>query len=195
MNDTEKLITIWKTNKFAPIENANINSQKIKSEVMDTIILFENREKTERTRQIGAAFALAILTFIFLYKVDLQTTHFIGLILLIIGTTYAIIANKTDNFPDIRQLSTIDYLHEFKENTLKRTKMHIINTIASMLFLVPGCYLTFKDSFPELGMWWIPIMVTTALFTSYFWFQNYRERSNEVVHQVSELIEEFHQEK
>jgi len=193
MNDTEKLIEIWKSNKLTPNGEININSPKIKTEVMDTIILFENREKLERTRQIGAAFALAILTFLFLYKVDLVMSHFIGLILLTIGTAYAIIANKTDNFPDIRQLNTLEYLTSFKENTIKRTRMHIFNTIISMFFLVPGCYLSFKDSFPELGIWWIPIMVTTALITSYFWFQDYRKRSKEVVDQVSDLLIEFDQ--
>ena len=162
---------------------------------METIIQFENREKTEKNNQIYAALFLFVLTISLLYNVELTTLHFTGIILLLIGVAFSIIANRTDNFPDIRQLNTIEYLMKFKENTLKRNKMHINNAIIGLLFFFPGCYLTYKDSFPQLGNWWMPIMIISGLATGIVWFVKYNNRSKEVLTQVTHLLDEFNEQK
>lgn len=191
MSESDKLISIWKSNKSLIQNNIDVNSSKKTNNTMDTIILFENKEKSEKNNQIFAALALTLLTIFFLYEVDLSMMHCLGIILLLIGVAYNIISNKTDNFPDFRQLSTIDYLKQFKDNTLKRNRMHKINLIIGLIFLVPGCYLTFRDSFPQLGNWWIPIMITSASITGFLWFLKYNRRSSLVLEKVTELINEF----
>lgn len=194
MNDNDKLISIWKSNK-AIIDHDTSISLNQNIDTMNTIIQFENREKNEKNTQIYAALALALLTGLFLYEVDLSRMHLFGIILLLIGVAYNIIANRTDNFPDFKQLKTIDYLKEFRDSTLKRNRMHKINLVIGLIFLVPGCYLTFRDSFPQLGIWWIPIMSISASITAFLWFVKYNRRSAFVIEEVSELMNDFISEK
>ncbi len=191
MENSNSLISIWKSQTTSPnVEINNILNHK-NTNVMETIIKFENKEKAEKNKQIAAAVVLSGLTVMNLYAVELTTFHFVGLILLIIGVALSIIANRTDNFPDFRLLDTIAYLEQYRENTIKRNKMHIINSILSGLFVLPGLYFTFRTSFTDLGNWWIPIMLVSATIPLIFWFREYNKRSKLVIEKVSTLLGEF----
>lgn len=191
MDKNEDLISIWQSN-ITTLKDDLILSSTYKTEnVMDTIIQFEQQEKKEKKNQIFSAFVLATLTIIFLYNVELTTIHFIGLIMLIIGTAFGIISNRTDDFPDFRQLNTSEYLVAFKNNTTKRSQRHIIHSILGAFIGVPGLYLTFQDSFPQLGNFWFPIMMVSGIVTTIFWFRNYNQRSGKVLEQIDTLLEDF----
>jgi len=195
MNDNNDIISIWQSNKDAIGQDFKlITSDKTKN-VMDTIIDFENVEKQEKKKQIYAAVFLFFWTAMLLYNVDLTTSHYIGMVLLTIAVAYGIISNRTDNFPDFRQLNTLEYLKQYKTNTSERTRMHRINSWVGLIPAIPGLYLTFQDSFTILGLWWIPIMVITIAVVTYFWFKHYHERSGNVLQEVNILINSFEEKK
>lgn len=191
MEEKDKLISLWKSQTIPEIEATKQELFANKSNTMNTIIHFEQTEKNEKKKQIFAKGFLIILTVILLYKVELNTTHFVGLLLLVLASAWGIISNRTDNFPDLKQHDTIDYLKKFQENTKARNRMHIRNSLIGLPFGVAGLYLTFRHSFDILGNWWMPIMAASAGFTTYMWFKHYNQRSSEVQQEVSQLIREL----
>jgi len=191
MDDTNELISVWKSKQR--INNIEENKEFFKSNkhVMNTIIAFETREKLEKNKQIYAVFVFFGLTAYLLYNTPISSSTLIGLALVGLAMAFGIISNRTNNFPDIKQLNTKDYLISYKNNTLKRNKMHVINSIIGSCIALPGLYLAFKDAFPELGFLWMPIMFTSASVATFLWFKEYRKRSGLVLEEVSEMIEEF----
>jgi len=191
MEEKDKLISLWKSQSIPKIEASKKKLFADKNNAMKTIIHFEQTEKNEKRKQIFAAGFLAVLTAGLLYNVELNTTHFVGLLLLVLACAWGIISNRTDNFPDLKQHETIDYLKNFEQNTKARTWMHIRNSLIGLPFGVTGLYLTYRDSFDILGYWWMPIMAASAGFTTYMWYKRYNQRAAEVQQKVTQLIKEL----
>jgi len=198
MENFDPLKSIWQSQKgLSNIDVNNLLNNK-NSNVMEIINQFETKEKAEKKRQIIAAIIIAVaLALIFLTTAELTPSHFMGIILFVIGLAFSILLNRTDNFPDFNLLDTLSFLKLYRENTIKRSKRHITSTILGLLFVLPGFYLIFKAVFEEIGDSLIIGMVAMVLglsITLFLWFRAYNKRSKLVLEEVSVLLDEFKEE-
>lgn len=197
MENSDILKSIWQSQKSS--SNIDINNilSDHKSKVIETIGVFEDKERSEKKKQIIATVIVVIAIIIqFTIFTELTTLHFIGLILLSIGLVFSVLLNKTNDFPDLKLLDTLSYLKKYKENTLSRTKRHIATTILSILFVFPGLYLTLRPSLEKLGEVLIPSMIGLVLgvaISLFFWFRDYNKRSKLVLEEVSTILEKFNE--
>lgn len=188
--DEDKLVSIWKSNNITLSNEEDINILKSKNQVMESIIKFETTEKKEKKKQIIAAMACLVLLPICLIGITVTPLHLAGILMVFAGIAFAIISNQTDNFPDIKQLNTLEYLESFKKNTINRSKMHWRNTIISTILVVPGLYLMLKVPYKS-EYWILAVIVVSMILSIVPWFRNYNKRSKEVINKVDDLLLEF----
>ena len=191
MKDLESMISDWQQLKpdFINEDKALLN---IKNEsIMESILSFEKQEKDEKNKQIYSLFFLIVLTIFLLYGVTLTINHYIGFALGLASMGFAIIANRTDDFPDVRLLATKDYLLAMKADLKSRRRRHIITTAIGLALAAPAVYLTFSDSFELIGDWWMPICFTSWAVTTYFWFKHYDKRSTDLNGEVDAMLEQL----
>ncbi len=191
MKDIESMISDWQQLKpdFIKEDKALFN---IKNEsIMDSILSFEKSEKDEKNKQIFSLFFLIVLTAVILYDVTLTINHYVGFALGLASMAFAIISNRTDDFPDARLLATRDYLLAMKADLKSRKKRHIITALMGLALAAPGVYLTFNGAFELIGDWWMPICFTSWAVTTVMWFKNYDKRSMELDAEVDEMLEQL----
>ena len=104
---------------------------------------------------------------------------------------FAIISNRTDDFPDVRRLATKDYLLAMKADLKSRRKRHVVTTFIGTALAAPAVYLTFDGAFELIGDWWMPICFTSWAVTTYFWFKHYDKRSSELDQEVDTMLQEL----
>lgn len=188
-DNNSDLIQIWKNNSEVSTFQTNMKVLNSKNQTMETLIHFEKQEKQDKLSQIFLAlffFSMVVYTMIGL---DISRVHLYGIIMLTLSLSISIISNRTDKFPDIRQLNTRDYLSSYKEYILYRSKIGKIAGLFSLPLLIVGLYLTFKDSFSEiLGPWWMPIMYASALFGGVVAYRGAKKRSDEVLEHVNTVL-------
>jgi len=120
MDDFDKLTKGWKNvTADAAIENRKLFLNKNNS-IMESVLTYENNEKSEKKKQIvllgvvGIVWALVFAWWMWMDGFQFSTKNLIGFILLLIGTGFSIISNKTDDFPDARTLESLKYLKKKK---------------------------------------------------------------------------------
>lgn len=196
MKELEDLIGDWKKiTKNTSIEESAFINQK-NSSIMEAVIKYEQFEKNEKKKQIGLAifsifcFALFLLWETFGEGISLSISRLFGFLLIAASLAFAIISNKTDDFPDARILPTLDFLTAYKDNLLVRKKRHIFNFIIGSILFVPGLYLIMEGHQYIANHWWALYGLVACLVGFYVWQKKFKEKTNVLLKDLGEMIEE-----
>ncbi len=196
MKELEDIIGDWKKiTKDTFIEESAFSNQQNKT-IMESVIKFEQFEKNEKQKQIGAAmfsvfcFASFLVWETFGEGISLSISRLLGFLLVAVSLAFAIISNKTDDFPDARILPTLDFLTAYKENLLGRKKRHILNFIIGSILFVPGLYLMMEGHKYVANHWWALYGFVACIVGFYIWQKKYKEQTSTLLIDLDEMIEE-----
>lgn len=151
----EDFIEDWKkitTNTIA--ENGAFIHNKNKT-IMTAIINYEKkeikgRESVKMIIYFLVPFFIATTAFqVWVGTTEITTINLIGYALMLFGLAFSYFNNRTDNFPDVRLLSTVDYLNKVQQTIQARTKQHTFNSLILLLFYIPGMFCCFINYFTK----------------------------------------------
>ena len=199
MEDFDQLTKGWKTiSTDAAIENRKLFNQKNTS-IMESILAYEKNEKSEKQKQVtyaiismlllGSGIAFWVLT----GKFEIGIYNLLGMLILVLAFAFSIISNKTDDFPDARQMDSLSYLTQLKDNVISRRKRHIKNSFIAIVFVLPGLYLLFHNLTIEYLPTYVLLISALAGFIGamYMWRKTYDDTTKPLINEIDVLLKQI----